>query len=287
MSSAPQITSSESSISSSGTTPSSESSKEGASYQTSGSEVPTKSASSKSDPPFIQTLISTVTAPGGSASSVTLVTTAEAAPSQSSSGETTPTQPSKTEDPSATPNSASNQSFPSSYIWDAVIGGQSYHLPAAGEPASPIILDDGRKAQLSHDKIKVGETKVSQEELSQGTTAGGVAVHNQEGDAPPPKDKDHDSSGGGGLIGGFLGGLWKFGQVFLRVHGIRSHISKLRRPSSSTSSESASAMADAEPYVISSKDGTSIQVFKDFIEKLDNSKGKLWTWDVIDILCNL
>lgn len=46
-------------------------------------------------------------------------------------------------------------------------------------------------------------------------------------------------------------------------------------------------MADEEPYVISSKDGTSIQVFKDFIEKLDNSKGKLWTWDVIDILCNL
>lgn len=191
--------------------------------------MPTKSASSKSDPAFIQTLISTVTTPGGSASSVTLVTTAEAAPSQSSSGETTPTQPSKTEDPSATPNSASNQSFPSSYIWDAVIGGQSYHLPAAGEPASPIILDDGQKAQLSHDKIKVGETKVSQEELSQGTTAGGVAVHKQEGDAPPPKDKDHDSSGGGGLIGGFLGGLWKFGQVFLRVHGIRSHISKLRR----------------------------------------------------------
>ena len=139
--------------------------------------MPTKSASSNSDPASIQSLISTVTAPGGSASSVTLVTTVEAAPFQVSSGETTPTQSSKPKNPSATPTSKSHQSFPSSYIWDAVISSTT---------------------------------------------------------------------------------------------------------SSSTSRESASATAGAEPYVISSKDGTSIQVFKDFIERLDNSKGKLWTWDVID-----
>lgn len=51
--------------------------------------------------------------------------------------------------------------------------------------------------------------------------------------------------------------------------------------SSSSSSATPSATVGIGQYVISSKRGTSLDTFKEFIEKLDRNKNELYEWDVI------
>lgn len=76
-----------------------------------------------------------------------------------------------------------------------------------------IILHDGKLAELSSDKVKIGEESIPVSKLSdnQGATIGGYSVKTKPGEAEQPsKENEHHGGGGiGGLLGGLVGGAKK------------------------------------------------------------------------------
>ncbi|KAK7183332.1 uncharacterized protein CC84DRAFT_1218950 [Paraphaeosphaeria sporulosa] len=153
-----------------------------------------------------QYIISTVTA-SDSSGLVTFTTTVEAASSSRGSGETTPVEPSHSDTPSSTQGSPIYSPFPSAFIFDAVIAGQSYHLPSSDGPPTVIILHDGKTAELSHDKITIEGESVPVSQLSEDTKIAGVSVQKKPGEADEPQEEEGGGGGGGGGIGGLIGGL--------------------------------------------------------------------------------
>ncbi|KAL5392849.1 hypothetical protein DPSP01_000545 [Paraphaeosphaeria sporulosa] len=153
-----------------------------------------------------QYIISTVTA-SDSSGIVTFTTTVEAASSSRGSGETTPVEPSHSDTPSSTQGSPIYSPFPSAFIFDAVIAGQSYHLPSSDGPPTVIILHDGKTAELSHDKITIEGESVPISQLSEDTKIAGVSVQKKPGEADEPQEEEGGGGGGGGGIGGLIGGL--------------------------------------------------------------------------------
>jgi hypothetical protein len=97
--------------------------------------------------------------------------------------------------------------FPPAHILDALLDGQSYHLPSPGEPVIPIILLDGSTAQLFSDKVVMrGQTLKIPSDISasQEISSGGQKIKAQPGESKKPDSKHHSGGGGGGAIGGFF-----------------------------------------------------------------------------------
>lgn len=226
----------------------------------------TASNSGTSHAVSVQTIVSTVTPSGGPASPVTLVTTVEAAPSTGTSGATTPTQPSGTQQPSTTATPASHLPFPTPYIWDISIGNQTYHLPASNDSNTTVILADGKLAQLSHDKVKIGDTEVSTFELSASNTIEGHEVHKEEGKATEPDEQDSNNGGGGGLFG-FLGGL--AGGAKKAAGGIKDASSQALSVSSDLSGAAAGAVDGVAVGTIAGRLSAGGKDINDFVAGLN------------------
>ncbi|KAF2445923.1 hypothetical protein P171DRAFT_276181 [Karstenula rhodostoma CBS 690.94] len=179
-----------------------------------------QSTTSAGAPTETQYVVSTVTASDGSSGLVTFTKTVEAAPSSGGSGETAPVGPSRTNAPSSTHGLPIFSPFPSAYIFDAVIAGQSYHLPSPDGPPTVIILHDGKVAKLSHDKVTIGGESVPISQISEETKIDGVSVQKKAGEADKPQEENEGGGdGGGGGIGGLLGGL--VGSAKKAVNGVK------------------------------------------------------------------
>ncbi|KAL1597255.1 hypothetical protein SLS60_008839 [Paraconiothyrium brasiliense] len=176
-----------------------------------------ESVTSAEAPTQTQFVVTTVTASDGSSGLVTFTTTVEATPAPGGSGETTPLGgPSRTDSASPSQTSSSFAGFPPPYIFDAVIDGQNYHLPAPNEPPMTIILAGGTLAELSNDQVRIGDEIVPMAAFT-GTKSINQGGHKYElgktvgKSTEPPKPSKNGGKGHGG-IGGLLGSLAKAGK---------------------------------------------------------------------------
>ncbi|KAF1963807.1 subtilisin-like protein [Byssothecium circinans] len=104
-------------------------------------------------------------------------------------------------------------SLPKPHIVDALIDGQSYHLPSPEEPEISILLLDGSSARLFSNKVIMhGQTLNIPSGLSssQEITSGGQTIKAQPGEAKQPDSNDHNGGGGiGSLFKGLTGAAGK------------------------------------------------------------------------------
>jgi hypothetical protein len=158
----------------------------------------------------------TVTVPSPSPLSTSVLFTGELpgvtsrATQGSSDGSFVTSSMSKSAQPSQTPGAddGPHVQFPSPYVVDAVIEGQTYRLPHPDEPAIDIMLLDGSIAQLLAGKVTMrGQTLNIPSDLSHGQpiTAGDESITAHPGASQQPDSDDHDSGGGGIGIFGAIG----------------------------------------------------------------------------------
>ncbi|KAF2878051.1 peptidase S8/S53 domain-containing protein [Massariosphaeria phaeospora] len=115
-----------------------------------------------------------------------------------------PIQPSQSSATSPSGSSAPRASVPPAYIFDAVVDGEAYHLPAPEQPPIGILLLDGSVAQLSSDKVVLrGQTMDIPSDLgdAQEISSGGQLITAQPGPSKKPEGQGSGGGGGGGLFG--------------------------------------------------------------------------------------
>jgi hypothetical protein len=165
-------------------------------------------------PPIVVTVTVTVPSPSPLSNSVLFTgelpgVTSRATQGSSDGGFVTSSM-SKSAQPSQTPGAddGPHVQFPSPYVVDAVIEGQTYRLPHPDEPAIDIMLLDGSIAQLLAGKVTMrGQTLNIPSDLSNGQpiTAGDESITARPGASQQPDSDDHDSGGGGIGIFGAIG----------------------------------------------------------------------------------